>query len=340
MMGQEVVDVLTQNPLSDFVYLGKNLAKLLKQNLTQQVIKNFLQTKESYMLDILPEQRQNFSWSSVSDRYIKWQIDTVELSGYMKRQIGWNQESKTNYNYIITIIDTFSKYAIVSPMKTKEARMVGFLLDKIFSIKHESYKPSILLSDAGTEFDNKYVSYVCKYHKVFQIISPPRRPLGIIERFNQTLKRKMKKAIAEQKMTSNNFEAALERVLSEYNTTIHNTTKFKPLVVHFTENPNIIKQVSERIQNIKQKNETKFNSSRLIPFNSGDIVRITTLRDPTLTSQQRNEIKQAFLYKKFARNYWSKHRFIIYSVLPNNYFTVQDYPGIRFHHSEIQPVKV
>jgi len=257
------------------------------------------------MLDILPEQRQNFSWSSVPGRYIKWQIDTVELSGYMKRQIGWNQESKTNYNYI----DTFSKYAIVSPMKTKEARMVGFLLDKIFSIKHESYKPSILLSDAGTEFDNKYVNYVCKYHKVFQIISPPRRPLGIIERFNQTLKRKMKKAVAEQKMTSNNFEAALERILSEYNTTIHNTTKFKPLVVHFTDSP----------------------------FNSGDIVRINTLRDPTLTSQQRNEIKQAFLYKKFARNYWSKHRFIIYSVLANNYFTVQDYPGIRFHHSELQP---
>lgn len=113
-------------------------------------------------MSLPPEQRQNFSWSSVSDRYIKWQI---ELSSYIKRQIGWKQESKTNYHYIITIIDTFSKYAIVLHvlMKTKEAQMLGFLLDKIFSIKNT--KPtSILLSEAETKFDNKYVNYVCKYH--------------------------------------------------------------------------------------------------------------------------------------------------------------------------------
>ena len=65
--------------------------------------------------------------------------------------------------------------------------------------------------------------------------------------------------IAEQKMTSNNFEAAIgESILSEYNKTIHNITKFKPLVVHIHRKLQHNKTgISERIQNTKQKNETE-----------------------------------------------------------------------------------
>jgi transposase InsO family protein len=203
----------------------------------------------------------------------------------------------------------------------------------------QPFKPRILLSDSGVEFKNKYVEFICKHHKVFPIIAPPRRPLGIIERFNQTLKRRMKTAISQGKMNHIHFDFAMNRIVKQYNTTTHSTTKYKPIVIHFTYDKQILQKVADRIQEIKTKNEKKNAVANMVRYKEGDRVRVTTLRDPSLTSAERNDAKQAFTYKKFARSFWSKRHFIIYGVLPNDYYTLEDYPNIRFHHTELQPVK-
>ena len=89
--------------------------------------------------------------------------------------------------------------------------------------------PKLLLSDIGTELKNPHTNFVCKHNGVFQIYALPQRPLGIIERFNQTLKRKIKRAIYERRMDKYNFKQMLEQTHS-LNTTArfiqpHNTNQ-------------------------------------------------------------------------------------------------------------------
>ena len=55
--------------------------------------------------------------------------------------------------YLFTIIDVFSKYAMVFPLENKKGQTVTWVLDTLFS----NLKPKILLSDNGKEFLNNDV---------------------------------------------------------------------------------------------------------------------------------------------------------------------------------------
>ncbi|PRP73424.1 hypothetical protein PROFUN_16716 [Planoprotostelium fungivorum] len=96
-------------------------------------------------------------------------------------------------NYLLTIIDVFSKYALAIPLQNKQGKTIARALDHIFRIKinNEAYKPMILLSDNGKEFIAKEVKQVCTDHGIHQLTSFPYTPLGIIERFNKTIKQKI-----------------------------------------------------------------------------------------------------------------------------------------------------
>ena len=88
----------------------------------------------------------------------------------------------------------FSKYDFLLPLKTKTAISVGSALDILFAypplhLDIPETVPKMLLSDSGKEFTNKLVRTVCLKRDNHQIFSKPYHPLGMIERFNQTIKR-------------------------------------------------------------------------------------------------------------------------------------------------------
>ena len=357
-LNEEIEDAFSGSPITELSLLqGKStVIKQLRQALTQDAIKGFLATEESYAINKQPERRKTFNWTTVADRYIKWQADTLYLSKHIKKQLGWERQqpgtakrlktepADNGINYVLTIIDTFTKYAWAIPLNTREGTEVGQIFHRLFTRQFageiESYKPSILLSDKGTELENKYMNFVCKHHKVFQIISETGRPLGIIERFNQTIKRKLKKAIDDGRITGSTFEEGLARLMSEYNNTTHSTTRYKPIVAHFVEGvraKRVVSEIAARIQQIKATNELKYSKEQHILHAFGSQVRVLAWKDPTLTALERNEIKQAFTYKSFARAFWSKKHFTIAKVLPNQNYLLEGHP-MRFHQTELQQV--
>ena len=357
-MNETVEDTFTGAPITELSALQGNASAIsqLRRTLTQDTVKRFLTTEESYAINKQPERRNTFNWTTVADRYIKWQADTLYLSKHIKQQLGWDRNPATQgkrlktepadsgINYILTIIDTFTKYAWAIPLNTREGTEVGQifhrLFSRVFSEQIAPFKPKILLSDKGTELENKYMNFVCKHHKVFQIISETGRPLGIIERFNQTIKRKLKKAIDDGRITGATFETGLARLMSEYNNTEHSTTRCKPIIAHFVEGvqgTRVVTAIAERLRQIKAKNDLKQSKAQQVPHAFGSQVRVLAWKDPTLTSLERNEIKQAFTYKKFARAFWSKHHFTIGRVLPNQNYVLAGHP-MRFHQTELQTV--
>jgi hypothetical protein len=134
----------------------------------------------------------------------------------------------------------------------------------------------------------------------------------------------MKKAIYEGRMTKYNVKDMVQRLTADYNTTVHSTTQYKPALAHFSTNPQVTTDIHERLKTIKTKNEIQYNTQQIIPLHVEDQVRVLSTKDPTLTSKERNEIIQAFTYKRFARPLWTKQIFTIDKVLSNGYYLLKD----------------
>ena len=178
----------------------------------------------------------------MKDRLVKFEMDLIDIRFLNLKQ----------YQYILTIVDVFSKYAFIIPLNNKEGALVARKLDQLFSfppleLQIPETEPKNLHSDNGSESTNNLVRRVCKFHGVFQTFSKLYHPLGIIERFNQTIKRKIKRRNAENHFPhqKEHILRVFKQLLTEYNITKHTTTDYPPIFVHFTTD----KKVREWIAN-------------------------------------------------------------------------------------------
>jgi len=145
---------------------------------------------------------------AVRGRWLKWQADLIDLRKLMLQNDG--------VKYILTIIDVFSKYAICVPLKNKKALSIADQFFEIFSVM----APRILQTDNGKEFLGK-----------------PYSPLSYIERFNQTIKKKIFTWLANQaaqgRRNSGRYIDVLQDLVYNYNHTVHSSLRETPQTVQF-----------------------------------------------------------------------------------------------------------
>ena len=75
-----------------------------------------------------------------------WAADLVEIQKYSK----WNKGIK----YLLMVIDVFSKYGWIVPLKDKRTESVSLAFDTLF--KKSKRKPEMLWTDKGSEFISKH----------------------------------------------------------------------------------------------------------------------------------------------------------------------------------------
>ena len=114
-----------------------------KSGMKQNEVKEFLDTVDTYTLH--KPIRKKFETRRVYVKGIddQFQADLVEMREYSKENSG--------YNYLLTVIDCFSKYAWGKPIKNKSADEIIKSFDEIFKER----KPVKLQTDKGKEFKNK-----------------------------------------------------------------------------------------------------------------------------------------------------------------------------------------
>src|SRR5208282_2144261 len=110
----------------------------------------------------------------------QWQMDLVDMQDKSK--------SNEGYNYILTVIDIFSRYAWAEPLKTKSPRHVMPALRNIFA---QGRKPMKVQSDQGLEFESKVMKNFFSSLHIEQFSVKSQFKAAIVERFNRTLKNKM-----------------------------------------------------------------------------------------------------------------------------------------------------
>ena len=177
-----------------------------------------------------------------------WAADLADMTAF--------KDYNDGYTFLLLVIDTFSKYGYLIPLKNKKGETVADALKDIFKKR----KPEKLWTDKGREFYNKDVKDLVELYS-----TENEEKSSIAERWLRTIKEKMWKYFTDN--NTYKYIDALPDLVEDYNNTVHSSTKLTP------------KEAS------KKKNELtvwrnlypdRFKTNRLTPkFSVGDEVRIT-----------------------------------------------------------------
>jgi len=138
---------------------------------------------------------------------------------------GKHPKSKRGNEYIITIIDIFSKWAEAIPVRNHTAEVVAkALMEKIIC---KFGAPLRILSDQGREFESALFKELCERMEIQKIRSSPYQPTtnGCVERFHRTLNSMLAKVISENQRDWDDY---LEPVMMAYRASKHSATGYTP----------------------------------------------------------------------------------------------------------------
>lgn len=219
-----------------------------------------------------------------------WQADLVEMCDYAS-------VNKT-FRYLLTVIDTFSKFAWGIPVKNKTGREVSLAMETILS---KESSPRNIQTDNGTEFYNSYFQNLMKKYKINHYSTYSTMKASIVERFNRTLKGMMWKEFSLN--GSYKWVENIQNLIDKYNHTVHRTIKMKPADVNKDNEKSLLK--------------TAYNRIKIFPkpkFRVGDKVRIS---------------KYKHLFEKGYTPNWTTEVFRIHTIKVTNPVTylLEDYEG-------------
>ena len=137
--------------------------------------------------------------------------------------------SRKGYKYILTLVDTATRWPEAKPLKKIDAEEIQEALLGMFTTMG---LPDEILSDNGTQFRCDLMAQVCKLMGITQRFSTPLHPQsnGMVERFNGTLKTLLIKASLEQ---PKDWEDHVQGILFAYREGKHESTGFSPFELMF-----------------------------------------------------------------------------------------------------------
>lgn len=219
-----------------------------------------------------------------------WQADLVEMGNYSTQNKG--------YRYLLTVIDTFSKFSWVEPLKTKTSKDVVKAFKNIFKFGR---KPINLQTDDGKEFFNKNFDVLMKTYKINHYSTFSVMKASIVERFNRTLKGMMWKEFSYN--GSYHWLDKYKDLVKTYNKNYHRTIKMAPIKVNKSNEDTLL--------------NTVYNHLKIHPpskYHVGDHVRIS---------------KYKHVFEKGFTPNWTTEIFKIKSI-KNTYpttYILEDYQG-------------
>ena len=178
-----------------------------------------------------------------------WASDLADMTAF--------KDYNDGYTFLLLVIDIFSKYGYLIPLKNKKGETVAEALKTIFK---EGRRPEKLWTDKGREFYNKDVKDLIELYS-----TENEEKSSIVERWIRTIKEKMWKYFTDN--NTYKYIDVLPDLVEDYNNTVHSSIKMSP------------------IDASKMKNELtvwrnlypdRYKLNNLTPkFSVGDEVRIT-----------------------------------------------------------------
>jgi hypothetical protein len=147
----------------------------------------------------------------------QWQADLADMQAISRFNNG--------VHYILTVIDVFSKFAWVVPVKNKGAVEMADAFTELFKMAAPR-KPEKIQTDAGKEFLNSSVQKLLNTNKIAHFVSNSDMKAAVVERFNRTLKTKLWTYFTAQQ--TNKYIDKLQDFVMSYNNSYHRSIGMKP----------------------------------------------------------------------------------------------------------------
>lgn len=204
------------NPSSSIAYSGlNNIYRRYKGVLSHDDIKQFLGSIESYTLHReYKNLKRNPNFSHF--RRFQFQADLIDIRNLAE----WNDGT----NYILSIIDTFSRRAWIEKVKRKTSQEVLGAFQRILSRAVDL--PLTLVADKGSELRNKYFINFCKEKKINFFHNHTSVHCAFIERFNRTIQNKFYKHMSEHE--TKRYIDKLDAFERSYNSSFHRAIGMSP----------------------------------------------------------------------------------------------------------------
>ena len=176
---------------------------------------------------------RNFSKRSVISNGIDeiWAVDLVDMQKFSE----WNKGVK----YLLMVIDLFSKYGWIKPLRDKRSETVSKAFDEMFETSKR--KPKILWSDKGSEFISKHFKEFLKKKDIKLYHTENQEKSNVVERWNKTIKDKMWKMFSANNNTV--YWDKIDKLVDDYNKTRHSSIKMKPVDASKKENEEKVLQI-------------------------------------------------------------------------------------------------
>ena len=141
------------------------------------------------------------------------------------------------YEYILVVIDQFTRYAQAYATKNKSAKTSAEKLFNDFVLKFGM--PNRVLHDQGKEFENKLFDELEKYFGIKRCRTTPYHPMGngMVKRLNSTV---IQMLLTLPEKLKYKWKDSLNKLKYAYNCTKHSVTGYSPYFSLFGRNPKLL----------------------------------------------------------------------------------------------------
>lgn len=265
----------------------------------------------------------------VSEPFEQFDADLMDVSNIAK--------DNDNIRFLLVVIDIFTRYLWILPLKNKLGKTVAEAFEKIF---REGKVPLKVSTDAGTEFKNKNVQKVFKkkniYHHIY--LNADSSKASMAERVNLTFRRMMFRYFTKKR--TYRYVDVLQELVASYNATPHRSlNNTAPKDVNDANKHDLwaymyIKKPKRNENQGENGNESKMSQrkrSKRFLFKVNDMVRLSHLKKPFQRAYQQQWTSEIFkIHKRFLL-----HGKIFYKVRD---FLDGEIKG-NFYSSELQRVQ-
>ena len=240
--------------------LYQAVRRLGKYKISRQKIKQWLQEQDVYTLHRGVKRKFSRRKIITSGVNIQWGADLASVVNIAKYNSG--------VKYLLIVLDVFSKYLFVKPLKSKRAKDVTEAFNRILQEAQGHHSVQILYFDKGGEFNNRlFKSYLQKNNIKYFTTQNENIKVSPVERVIRTFRNKMHKLF--QSTRNYRYLEKLHDLAQSYNSTPH-----RSLPNHMS--PSDVNEENEAIVWDHMYNNSKENdrTHATFKFIVGDLVRL------------------------------------------------------------------
>ena len=267
---------------------GRRLAKAVGATLKETT--SWLRGQDPYTL--LKTGRKKFKHDRILVQGLdeQWSVDLISVIPLAEHNKG--------FKYILTAVDTLSKYAFAKPLKNKTGVDVAAGLKTFF----DERAPKKIRTDLGKEFYNEEVQNLFRDYDIKHFGAYNYTKASIVERFHRTLRARLWRYF--QATNTWKYLDVLPKMIDGYNRTVHRSTAMAPKDVNEMNqwkawNALYGDMVRERKENRGKKGEVKRRKKN--DLRVGDMVRLS---------------KYKHIFEKGYTYGWTTEKFVIDKILP------------------------